>query len=256
VIPEVTASECVGGVLTFPSITAPQTEGIVYSWDPDDVVFGGTVIVTATLLPGYTWPAGVDEAGLFDRSMEVSQLASVSPSGQIVSVAQAAPTWPEEWVIVNETTATYTLELVERTCEEVVLPNLAIANAVCLAGTPGDPTLSVSSTTGVAYSYDEDDVVNGGSVLVTATLTDGYKWGTLSNGWSVIDPATAALSVDFDDVECNRAAPSPNNPVVKGLPNTGAAENTSAASGLWMLAATGAFGAAVAGLGLRKRPEH
>jgi uncharacterized repeat protein (TIGR01451 family) len=255
VIPEATASECVGGVLTFPSVTAPQTEGIVYTWNPDDVVFGGTVIVTATLLPGYSWPANADETGMFTRSIEVAQLASVSPGGQMVGVAQVAP-WPAEWVIVNETTATYTLQLVEQTCEDIVLPNLAIANAVCLAGTPGDPTLSVGPTTGVAYSFDANDVVNGGSVLVTATLTDGYKWGTLSNGWSAIDPETAALSVDFDNVECNRAAPSPNNPPVKALPNTGATGDTGMASGLWMLAATGAFGAAIAGLGLRKRIEQ
>src|SRR5699024_7760397 len=92
-------------------------------------------------------------------------------------------------------------------CEQVIPAAPIVNQAVCADGTITEPTVMPQETTGIAYDLD-GDVVNGGTVIVTATLEDGYSWAeTLPAGWTQVDSTTATFTVELDDVECTPVTP-------------------------------------------------
>src|SRR5699024_7706069 len=117
------------------------------------------------------------------------------------------------WTRVDDATATFTVELDDVECTPVVPENPDVTNAVCTGGALTDPTLETAETEGIDYSFDDEDVVNGGSVEVTATLQDGYEWGSMPTGWTKVDDATATYTVELDNVECTENTPV--NPLVQ-----------------------------------------
>src|SRR5699024_412866 len=116
----------------------------------DEIVNGGTVVVTAMLEDGYEW-----------GNMH------------------------ENWTQQVSATATYTVEFDDVHCQVTVPVAPEVSNAVCTDGVLTDPSVTPVATRGVTYDLDEDDVVNGGSVEITATIMDGFAWGDLSDsGWT------------------------------------------------------------------------
>ncbi|MGC4108739.1 MAG: hypothetical protein QM753_20645 [Thermomicrobiales bacterium] len=170
VAPAVTNAVCTGGALTTPSVIPATTEGITYTMT-GEVVNGGTVIVTATVKDGYGWG-----------------------------------TMPTGWTKVNDSTATFTVELDEVECMPVVPVDPIVMNSECLGGALTSPSVIPVPTEGVVYTL-SGEVVNGGTVTVIATVTDGYAWGTLPTGWTKVDDATATFTVQLDDIKCTPVSP-------------------------------------------------
>ncbi|MGN6031112.1 MAG: hypothetical protein ACTHQE_05550 [Thermomicrobiales bacterium] len=182
--PVVTNAVCVGGALTDPSVDLQETTGVTYTMT-GEVVNGGTVVVKAVLGDGYAWG-----------------------------------TMPEGWTRVDATTATYTVELDDVACTPVSPVDPAVTNVACIGGTLTEPSVIPASTDGITYTM-TGDVVNGGTVVVTATVKDGYGWGTLPQGWTTVDDATATFTVQLDDVQCTPVVPS--DPAVTNAVCTGGA---------------------------------
>lgn len=202
--PSITNAVCIDGGLTAPTLTTPVTEGITYSFNADDVVNGGTFVITATLADGYAW----------------SEM-------------------PEGWTRVDATTATWTVVLENVECITVDPGLPVIEDAVCEDGTMRDPELTFPDTPGITYTI-EGEQVPGATVTVTATLEDGYAWGEMSGGWTLVDATTATLTHTFNDVICETPADAPDAPKVNALPSTGS--GPAATSGAtWMLLATSLF---------------
>ena len=44
-------------------------------------------------------------------------------------------------------------------------------------------------------------------VTITATLTDGFEWGTIATPWERVDDTTATLTVTLAPASCAEAAP-------------------------------------------------
>ena len=45
------------------------------------------------------------------------------------------------------------------------------------------------------------------TVVVTATLSDGLKWGTILAPWTYVDPATATIVVELTGASCAEVTP-------------------------------------------------
>ena len=174
VAPDHTDSVCRAGELTDPTVTTPDSEGITYSFNEGDVVNGGTVVITATLVEGYAWPKDL----------------------------------PQGWTLNDDGTASYTVELDEVNCIPARPVPPSVTNAVCTGGELTNPSIATPETEGIDYSFDQDDVVNGGTVVITATVKDDYGWpNRLPSGWTRIDNATASYTVHLRDVRCLPAIP-------------------------------------------------
>ncbi len=179
VAPVVVQPECPEGVPTEPMLELPDdTDAVSYvviSQDEDSFGYGETVVVVATLEPGYVW----------------------------------ADVLPEGWEMVDETTAAFEVTFAEAPCvANPVAPE--VVQSQCPDGTVTRPTLTLPTTTGITYSVTPAGPYSGGrTVTVTAMLHDGYGWGTLPAGWTPTS-AGATLQVTFGpDAECPKSPPAP-----------------------------------------------
>jgi hypothetical protein len=128
-----------------------------------------------------------------------------------------------------------------------------------------NPSISVDTTTpGVVYTT-EGEAVPGGTVVITATLEDGYAWGELPAGWVLVNATTATFTATFGVPTCaTPTAPAeptvPTTPApvktveVSALPTTGQGDggSTNPAMLLMVAAATILLGAA-AGVAIQRK---
>ncbi len=178
VTPAVTQAVCVDGMPTAPTLVlADGPEGVTYAVDAEGPYEpGATVVVTATLGDGHAW-------------------AEETTAG---------------WEKTGPTTATYAVTFDDDPCIPASPVPPTVTQSQCPDGTVTRPTLTLPSTTGLAYSASPAGPYSGGdSVTVTASLADGYAWGELAAGWTTHSP-TATYEVTFaGDAEC----PKPPLPV-------------------------------------------
>src|SRR6185436_1494181 len=121
VAPDVVQATCANGVVTVPSVTPPQTAGIVYTvvpGGPYDGTVDTEVMVTATVLNDHGW-------------------------GQV-----SAP-----WVRVDADTAELTVELVAASCDEVTPAAPSVTQALCRGGVVGDAAVTVGPTDDITYTF-------------------------------------------------------------------------------------------------------
>ncbi|MCF4122461.1 hypothetical protein L1785_15895, partial [Antribacter sp. KLBMP9083] len=173
--PTVTQAVCVGGVVTAPTLTLPaNTEAITYTVAPaGPYTAGQTVTVTATLSAGFAWG-----------------------------------TLPAGWVEVSPTVATFSVTFDDVECKEVVPVNPTVTQAVCVAGQLTPPTLTLATTEGITYTVSPaGPYAPGQTVTVTATLEDGFSWGTMPAGWTQESFTVATFELTFDEVECEEVMP-------------------------------------------------
>jgi hypothetical protein len=177
--PAVVQATCTDGEVTEPTITPTETDGVSYVLDPEgpyDGTESTTVTVTATLADGYAW----------------------------------ADPLPDGWTQVDLVTATFTVELVGTTCDEVTPVAPAVDEAECVDGALTEPTLTLPETDGINYTTDADPpYAPGQTVVVTATLDPaGVGWpDELPPGWTETSSSTATYTVTFADVDCAPATP-------------------------------------------------
>ncbi len=64
------------------------------------------------------------------------------------------------------------------------------------------PTVTLSVTAGITYTRSGAEAA-GGTVVVTATVQDGYSWASvILSGRTIVDASTATYTVEFADAEC------------------------------------------------------
>ena len=94
------------------------------------------------------------------------------------------------WVQDNPTTATFAVDLVGTTCDEVTPVAPTNHAAQCVDGALTPPTLTLAETDGISYSVDEDPpYAPGQTVVVTATFEDAGRW--------LARPAAAGMDGDI-----------------------------------------------------------
>src|SRR5699024_1637411 len=182
ITPEATQAVCeAGGTFSTPKLTPEDghvdDNGISYAYD-GTVAVGETVTITATLPDsGKMW---ADDLG-------------------------------NGWERTSNTTAEWSVEFIEPECGTITPAEPDVTQAVCETGgaiTP--PNLSVGPTDNVTYDWDADEVVNGGDVVITATLSGANEWGDLSGtGWTENpdDATKATYTVHFENIECGTISP-------------------------------------------------
>ncbi|HEY3484662.1 MAG TPA: hypothetical protein VGK49_04720, partial [Ilumatobacteraceae bacterium] len=177
VAPTVTHATCAGGGVTNPIVLFDASLGIVYSANPPapySGTEGATVVVTATLKPGWQWgqiPKGWTASGA-DYQMTVV----LSPSS-CTAVAPVAP---------------------------------AVTQAVCHMGTEIPPTLVLAITDQIVYTTTPPaPYAAGTTVVVTATLAaTGVAFpAALPPGWRLVDATHAAYDVRLDPSGCTPLQP-------------------------------------------------
>ena len=177
--PTVTQATCTNGEVTVPTVesgTGPT--GVSYSFDPPGP-YDGTrdtpVTVTATLSDGLEW-------------------------GEL----------PDDWTEASPTEATFAVELVGTTCDEVTPVAPTNHDAECVGGALTPPTLTLAETDEISYNVDADPpYAPGQTVEVTATLDEeGVGWpDELPPGWTATSDTTATYTHTFDDVTCTPVLP-------------------------------------------------
>jgi large repetitive protein len=178
VAPELTQAECVGGIVSRPTLTLTETDGVTYAAEPrGPYVAGQSVTVTATLDPdGVGWPASM----------------------------------PAGWTRVSTTRATYVLTFDPLSCVPVVPADPTVVQATCTNGEVAAPTITLPETAGIDYVLEPSDFGDGTAdleVTVTATVEDGFGWGTLTDPWVRVDETTATLTVTLAGTSCDEATP-------------------------------------------------
>ena len=178
-LPTATEAVCAGGVVVPPSLELADTDGITYTADPGPPYLGGQeVTVTATLDDtGVAWP----------------------------------PTLPAGWLRTNSTTAVHILTFGVASCVPASPAGPTVTQATCSAGAVTDPDVVVATEpAGVSYTVSppppyDGDVDN--TVVVTATLIDGFEWGQLPDGWVIVDPTTATYTAELALATCEIVSP-------------------------------------------------
>ena len=178
VAPTVTQAKCAGGVLSAPTLVPVDTDGITYDVDPTGpYVAGQSVIVTATL----------DEAGV---------------------------AWPDDlpagWDRDSDTTATLLVRFEDVPCTPVEPVAPKVTSATCAGGAVIEPSITLATTTGVSYALDPEDLGDGATdvdVTVTATLADGFRWGTVTAPWTWVNVTTATWTETLTAATCAQVAP-------------------------------------------------
>ncbi|RLP73195.1 LPXTG cell wall anchor domain-containing protein [Mycetocola tolaasinivorans] len=164
------------GVPVQPTLTLPANgDGVTYA-SSGTVGPGNTVTVTATLDEGALPPAP----------------------------------FPANWTLTGERTAVFTHTFAaSRSCIEQVstLPLPTVSQATCVApGQPTIPTYTLVTPEGFrgATIAQTGSPLNGGTVVATATLLDGFEFpATLPTGWVLSDDARSAThTVVFDNPTC------------------------------------------------------
>jgi hypothetical protein len=176
--PAVTQAVCVGGVLSPPSLVLAATDGLAYAADPEGpYVPGQSVTVSAALDPeGVAWPEDL----------------------------------PDGWERVSETAATFVVTFEDVPCTPVAPVAPTVTQATCADGAVFAPSIALPTTAGVSYELDPSDLGDGSAVVevtVTATLTDGFRWGTVTDPWTRVDDVTATMTVTLSAASCDQIAP-------------------------------------------------
>lgn len=167
--PAVEHPVCLDGDVTDPTVTPTPTDGIVFSESGTEAP-GGTVVVTATLQPGYAFP-------------------EILPDG---------------WTDNGDGTATFTVEFASPDCDEIVtLAPPTIVQPTCPNGQVSTPSVVPNETDGLTFSESGAEVP-GGVVVVTATVQPGYAFPTLMpEGWTNNGDGTATYTTTLDNPVCD-----------------------------------------------------
>ena len=111
--------------------------------------------------------------------------------------------WPAElptgWTETSTTTATYTVMFKAVSCTPVMPADPVVTLATCTAGEVTAPSVTVGPTTGITYVVAPVDLGDGTAavdVVITATVDDGFGWGTVVAPWVRVDAATATVDAD------------------------------------------------------------
>lgn len=273
VAPSITQAVCAGGDIVGPRVMPGTTEGVLYTFNEEDVTNGGTVIVTATVQTGYAWPAEMpqgwtkvsDTTATYNVMLDEVACAPVAPvlpqvmgmvcldgvttgpeivvndpesglvyvigevdseTGEYIVQAmlgdgQAWGEMPAGWTIDSSTLATYRGQLDLAPCTTIVPENPTVVPAVCVEGEVTKPVVTLPETSGVTYTID-GDIVAGGTVVVQATLDDGYSWGDMPEGWTPVSTTTAIFSIVLETTTCKvpDAPTTPETPETPGIPET------------------------------------
>ncbi len=178
--PSVTQAECVGGVVTEPTLLLFPTPGITYSTSKP---------------PPY---APGDSRSCSRRSF----LRLVSP-GQ--------PRCRRDGRYVDPVTATYTVTFADVSCTPATPLNPGVVQATCVNGVVTAPTITPKPTDGVTYVLSPTGPYVGTentTVRVTATLANGYAWvDPLPAGWTRTSATTATFTVELVAAACTPTAP-------------------------------------------------
>jgi hypothetical protein len=183
VLPDLSQSVCNGHDPTNPSLAFKTTDGIVYSanpssgWQPGD-----SVVVTATLTSGFKFSAATTANGWTVAGNSATKSFKFNDAPDCLGIA--TPTGPN------------------------------VTQSVCLGHNPTDPTLTFPATDGIDYSASPAGGYKpGDTVVVTATLKHGYKFGGTLAGWTVAGNS-ATKSVTFNNAPDCRESTNPVNPTV------------------------------------------
>jgi hypothetical protein len=170
IAPTVTQAECIGGVLTQPTLSIASNGDIVYTYDQANVINGGNVLITATVRGDYAWADYLNG-----------------------------------WTRISDTEATLLVEFDLVSCAPATPLDPVVVQADCTDNVLTNATVTPQATEGITYNV--SPVAPGAHVVVTATLADGYEWGTLTGNWQRINDSTATLEFDLDLVECEQVVP-------------------------------------------------
>ncbi len=72
----------------------------------------------------------------------------------------------------------------------------AVSQATCTNGAVTAPAILLADTPGITYTRAPDSPYDGtkdATVIVTATLADGYEWGQMPDGWTRQGPVRATF---------------------------------------------------------------
>ena len=86
-----------------------------------------------------------------------------------------------------------------------------VTQASCTSGVVTAPeVLLATSPAGITYVADPQPPYDGAvdtTVTITATLSDGFEWGTLPAGWDEVDLVTATYAVTLTATSCAEVTP-------------------------------------------------
>ena len=118
---------------------------------------------------------------------------------------------PDGWTQVDLVTATFTVNLVGTTCDDVTPVAPSVTPAVCTGGSTTTHSITPAVTDGITYTLSPPGSPAGAyqaspaqSVTVTATLTDtGVAWpASLPDGWTRTSATTATFTVELPNITC------------------------------------------------------
>ena len=119
-------------------------------------------------------------------------------------------TLPAGWVETSATTATFDVKLAGVRCTPVAPADPDVTGATCAAGEVSPPSIGLPTTEGVTYVLAPVRLGDGTApveVRVTATLADGYEWGTIGGDWQRVDATTATLELTLPAAGCDEVTP-------------------------------------------------
>lgn len=187
--PAVEQPVCLEGDVTDPTVTPTPSDGIVFSKSGSETP-GGTVVVTATLDAGYRFP----------------------------------DTMPDGWTDNGNGTATYTVELANPDCDEIVtLAPPTVVQPACPDGVVSPASVVANETDGLTFTTTGEQIP-GEEVTVTATVQPGYAFPTvMPDGWTNNGDGTATYTLTLDSPVCDEivelTAPAIEYPVCReGVP--------------------------------------
>lgn len=174
VVPVVTGNVCTGGAYVPAGVSFGEgTDGVTY----EGSAAGGVITATATITAdGIAW-------------------------GEL----------PDGWTATADPAViSYVGTYTEAPCAPVVPANPVVEQAVCTGGELTPPTIQVFDNERMTYTL-TGDVVSGGTVIVTATLNDGFAWDLdeMPAGWMVDpnNPGIATYEVVLENIQCTPVVP-------------------------------------------------
>ena len=177
VAPSVTEAVCRNGLIEAPRLTLTNTDRINYSASPPPAYAPGqSVMVTATLTAGASWPA----------------------------------TLPDGWTRTSDTTATYLGDVRGQVVHPggASCPGGGAGDVHQWAVRP--PTVALVQTPGIVYTLAPSNLGDGTAdvvVTVTAKVEDDFGWGSVTAPWTKINASTATMTVTLLATSCTRLAP-------------------------------------------------
>ncbi len=97
-----------------------------------------------------------------------------------------------------------------------------VSEAKCELGVVNPPTLTTANTDKITYSVAPAGPYSPGqTVIVTATLAQGFAWPPDLGNWVATSPTQAAITVKFQDASCIETSPA--TPTITAATCTGGA---------------------------------